>query len=76
MSAVLFLDIIPASRLPEVLRAIRAVLPGTYGADALAVSFRPHVPWGSVSIDLLVCLLVAAVSLTAAGWALHRLGRR
>jgi ABC-2 type transport system permease protein len=76
MSAVLFLDIIPASRLPEVLRAIRAVLPGTYGADALAVSFRPHVPWGSVLIDLLVCLLVAAASLTAAGWALHRLGRR
>ncbi|MGZ4595249.1 MAG: ABC transporter permease, partial [Actinomycetes bacterium] len=47
MSAVLFLDIIPASRMPEVLRAIRAVLPGTYGADALAVGFRHRVPWGS-----------------------------
>jgi ABC-2 type transport system permease protein len=76
MSAVLFLDIIPASRMPEVLRAIRAVLPGTYGADALAVSFRHHVPWGSVGIDLLVCLLVAIVSLFAGGWALRRLARR
>jgi ABC-2 type transport system permease protein len=75
MSAVLFLDIIPASRLPVVLRAIRAVLPGTYGADALAVSFRPHVPWGSVGIDLLVCFLVAVASLLASGWALRRLGR-
>jgi ABC-2 type transport system permease protein len=76
MSAVLFLDIIPASRLPVVLRAIRAVLPGTYGADALAVSFRRHVPWGSVGIDLLVCFLVAMVSLLAGGWAVRRLGRR
>ena len=75
MSAVLFLDIIPASRLPVVLRAIRAVLPGTYGADALAVSFRHHVPWGSVGVDLLVCFLVAAASLLASGLALRRLGR-
>jgi ABC-2 type transport system permease protein len=76
MSAVLFLDIIPASRLPEVLRAFRAVLPGTYGADALAVGFRHRVPWGSVGIDLLVCLLVAIASLLAGGWALRRLARR
>ena len=76
MSAVLFLDIIPASRLPLVLRGIRAVLPGTYGADVLADGFRHHVPWGSVGIDLLVCLLVALVSLAAGGWALRRLGRR
>ncbi|HEX4015514.1 MAG TPA: ABC transporter permease, partial [Frankiaceae bacterium] len=76
MSAVLFLDIIPASRMPEVLRAIRAILPGTYGADALAVGFRHHVPWGSVGIDLLVCLLVAIASLLAGGWALRRLARR
>ncbi len=76
MSAVLFLDIIPASRMPVVLRAIRAALPGTYGADALAVSFRRNVPWGSVGIDLLVCLLVAVASLLAGGWALRRLARR
>ena len=76
MSAVLFLDIIPASRMPEALRVIRAILPGTYGADALAVSFRHHVPWGSVGVDLLVCLLVAIVSLLAGGWALRRLARR
>jgi ABC-2 type transport system permease protein len=76
MSAVLFLDIIPASRLPLVLRGIRAVLPGTYGADVLADGFRRHVPWGSVGVDLLVCLLVAAVSLLAGGWSLRRLARR
>ncbi len=56
------------------LRVIRVVLPGTYGADVLAVSFRHHVPWGSVGIDLLVCFLVALVSLWAGGWALRRLG--
>jgi ABC-2 type transport system permease protein len=76
MSAVLFLDIIPASRLPVALRAVRAVLPGTYGADALAKGFRHDVPWGSVGIDLLVCLLVAIASLAAGSWALRRLARR
>lgn len=72
MSAVLFLDIIPSSRLPELLRLPRALLPGTYGADVLAVGFRDRVPWGDVGIDLLVCLLVAVVSLMAGGWALRR----
>jgi ABC-2 type transport system permease protein len=76
MSAVLFLDLIPASRLPVVLRGIRVVLPGTYGTDVLAAGFSHHVSWGSVAIDLLVCLLVAVVTLIAAGWALHRFARR
>ena len=76
MSAVLFLDIIPASRLPEVLRVVRAVLPGTYGADVLAKGFRHDVRWGQVGVDLLICLLVAAVSLLAAGWSLRRTARR
>ncbi len=76
MSAVLFLDIIPADRLPLVLRGIRAILPGTYGADVLALGFRAHVRWGEVGIDLLICLLVAIVSLAAGGWALRRAARR
>ena len=76
MSAVLFLDIIPASRLPEVLRVVRAVVPGTYGADVLAKGFRHTVPWGQVGVDLLICLLVAAVCLLAAGWSLRRTARR
>jgi ABC-2 type transport system permease protein len=76
MSAVLFLDIIPASRMPEVLRAVRAVLPGTYGADVLVAGFRHTVDWGDVSVDLLVCLIVAVVSLVAGGWALRRAAQR
>ncbi len=76
MSAILFLDIIPASRLPELLRIVRAALPGTYGADVLAIGFRHRVPWGSVGVDLLVCLAVAVVSLLAGGWALRRTARR
>jgi ABC-2 type transport system permease protein len=76
MSAVLFLDIIPASRMPEALRAVRAVLPGTYGADVLVAGFRHTVDWGDVSVDLLVCLIVAVVSLVGGGWALRRAAQR
>jgi ABC-2 type transport system permease protein len=76
MTAVLFLNLIPAARLPEVLRGVRVVLPGTYGADALAVGFRPRAAWGDIGIDLLICLTVAVVSLVAGGWALRRVARR
>ncbi len=76
MSAILFLDIIPASRLPEPLQVVRDVLPGTYGADVLAKGFRHDVPWGGVGFDLSLCLLVAVVSLLAGGWALRRTARR
>jgi ABC-2 type transport system permease protein len=76
MSAVLFLDIIPASRMPEVLRFFRALLPGTYGADVLVAGFRHRVQWGDVAIDLLICLIVAIVSLVAGGWAMRRAAQR
>ena len=76
MSAVLFLDIIPASRMPELLRLFRALLPGTYGADVLVAGFRHSVHWGDVAVDLLICLIVAVVSLVAGGWALRRAAQR
>jgi ABC-2 type transport system permease protein len=76
MSAVLFLDIIPASRMPEVLRFFRALLPGTYGAEVLVAGFRHRVQWGNVAIDLLICLIVAIVSLVAGGWAMRRAAER
>jgi ABC-2 type transport system permease protein len=55
---------------------VRAVLPGTYGADVLVAGFRHTVDWGDVSVDLLVCLIVAVVSLVAGGWALRRAAQR
>lgn len=75
MSVVLFLGIIPADRLPEVVRAVRAVVPSTYAVDALADSFHRHVHWLGVVADLLVCAVVAAASLAAAAAALRHAGR-
>ena len=72
MSAVLFVSIIPASRLPAVLRALRLVLPSTWTSDALAHSFRHHVDTGLLLADLAVCAGVAVVSLALAGWAFRR----
>jgi ABC-2 type transport system permease protein len=76
MSAVLFLSIIPASKLPLALRPVRAAVPSTYAADALAAGLRPNVAWGSVIVDLGVCVGVAVVALALGGWALRRAYRR
>jgi len=76
MSVVLFLGIIPGSRLPVVVRALRAAVPSTYATDALARTLRPDVRWTDVGIDLLVCLAVAVLSLALGGWALRRATRR
>lgn len=75
MSVVLFLGIIPADRLPVVVRAVRAAVPSTYAVDALADSFHRHVHWWGVVVDLLVCAAVAVVSLAVAAAALRRAGR-
>ena len=75
MSAILFLGIIPASRLPLAVRVLRAVVPSTYATDALADSYARHPDPGLLARDLLVCALVAAVSLGLAGAALRRAGR-
>ncbi|MCU1674533.1 MAG: type transporter [Frankiales bacterium] len=76
MSVVLFLGIIPAERLPQVLRVLRAVVPSTYATDALAQALRPHPDWSSVTVDLLVSAAVAVAALVAASVAFRRAVRR
>lgn len=70
MSLVLFVGIIPRDRLPEAVQLLRAVVPASYAVDALAETFRPHVRWGTVVLDLGVCAAVAVVALATSGWAL------
>jgi ABC-2 type transport system permease protein len=72
MSGVLFLGIIPASRLPEAVRAVRAVVPSTYAVDALASSLRPQWDAGLVARDLAVCVVVAVAALAVASVAFRR----
>jgi ABC-2 type transport system permease protein len=72
MSAVIFLNLIPARRMPEVLQAVRAIVPSTYATDAFAETFRTHVRWGTVGIDLLICALVAVASLALASAVFRR----
>lgn len=72
MSVVLFLGIIPAHRLPLAIRAVRAVVPSTYAVDALADTFRARVPWGTVALDLAICLAVAVATLAAASAVFRR----
>lgn len=76
MSAVLFLGIIPATRLPEVLRVLRAMVPSTYAADALAVALAAHPDGAEVARDLLVCAATAVAALALATWAFRRAVRR
>lgn len=72
MSAVLFVGIIPADRMPLVLRLVRALVPSTYATDVLADFLAPHPPVGTVLIDLAVCFGVAVVSLWLASLAYRR----
>ena len=72
MSAILFLGIIPAHRLPAALRLLRAVVPSTYASDALADSYGRHLDGALLARDLLVCAAVAAVSLLLASVAFRR----
>lgn len=75
MSAVLFVGIIPADRLPALVRALRTVVPAAYAVDALAETFRAHVRWGVVTGDLLVCLAVGGVTLAIAAAVFGRVAR-
>jgi ABC-2 type transport system permease protein len=76
MSAVLFLGIIPSERMPGALQALRALVPSTYAADALAVALGPHPAWDLVLRDLLVCAASAVAALALATWAFARAVRR
>ena len=76
MTLVLFLGIIPADRMPGLLRALRAIVPSTYGADALAEALKPHPGMASVVADLAVCAVVGVVALALASAAFRRVVRR
>jgi ABC-2 type transport system permease protein len=76
MSAVLFLGVIPAERLPAPLLPLRAVLPSSYAVDAFGASLSAHVDWTSVTVDLFVCAVAGALALAAGSrafrWSLGR----
>ncbi|MGW2837215.1 ABC transporter permease [Streptomyces sp. NPDC001493] len=72
MSAALLLGVLPAERLPEVVRWARDLLPSTYGVEALARSFDAHPDWAVVALDLGVCAAVGVLSLAVATWAYRR----
>ncbi|TDC26020.1 ABC transporter permease [Streptomyces sp. 8K308] len=72
MSAALLLGVLPESRLPELARWLRELLPSSYGVDALAVALDPRPDWGSVVANLTVCAVVGAVALALATWAYRR----
>jgi ABC-2 type transport system permease protein len=76
MSVVIFIGVIPRDRLPELVRAVRAIVPAAYAVDALSAALRPRVAWGSVAGDLAVCAVVAIACLAAGGWAFRRAVRR
>ncbi|MGW2276888.1 ABC transporter permease [Streptomyces sp. NPDC001770] len=72
MSAALLLGVLPAERLPEVVRWARDLLPSTYGVEALARSFDADPDWAVVALDLGVCAAVGVLSLAVATWAYRR----
>ncbi len=72
MSAALLLGVLPADRMPEVVRFARDLLPSTYGVEALARTFGPNPDWAFVLGDLAVCGVVGVVSLAVATWAYRR----
>lgn len=72
MTTVLFLGLIPSSRLPNWLDPVVGVVPSTYAVRALSDSLGAHVRAGSVLADLAVCAAVAVVSLAAATRAYER----
>ncbi|MFF4499238.1 ABC transporter permease [Streptomyces sp. NPDC001401] len=72
MSAALLLGVLPADRMPEVVRFARDLLPSTYGVEAFARTFGAHPDWAFVVGDLGVCAGVGVVSLAVATWAYRR----
>ncbi|KUM82062.1 ABC transporter permease [Streptomyces sp. ISL-22] len=72
MSAALLLGVLPADRMPEVVRFTRDLLPSTYGVEAIARTFGERPDWAFVLGDLAVCGVVGFVSLAVATWAYRR----
>ncbi|MCX3061074.1 ABC transporter permease [Streptomyces beihaiensis] len=72
MSAALLLGVLPADRMPEVVRFARDLLPSTYGVEAFARTFGHHPNWPDVLLDLGVCGAVGVASLAVATWAYRR----
>ncbi|MFF5441516.1 ABC transporter permease [Streptomyces achromogenes] len=72
MSAALLLGVLPAGRMPEVIRLARDLLPSTYGVEAYARTFGPHPDWALVLVDLGVCAGVGVISLAVATRAYRR----
>nr|WBO77426.1 ABC transporter permease [Streptomyces sp. SBE_14.2] len=72
MSAALLLGVLPAERMPEVVRLARDLLPSTYGVEAFARTFGERPDWAFVLGDLAVCGVVGCVSLAVATWAYRR----
>ena len=72
MSAVLLLGVLPAQRMPVPVRWLRELLPSSYAVDAFAASFAARPDWGGIALDLAVCVVTGAVTLTVAGWAFRR----
>jgi ABC-2 type transport system permease protein len=72
MSGALLLGVLPAGRLPEVVRLARDLLPSTYGVEAFARTFGGHPDWTEVLGDLAVCAGVGLASLAVATWAYRR----
>ncbi|MDX6211613.1 MAG: type transport system permease protein [Frankiales bacterium] len=69
MSAVIFLDLVAAHRLPVLVQVLRAVIPSTYAADALSQAFAAHPDGWLIARDLGVCAAVALAALALASWA-------
>ncbi|WP_372495762.1 ABC transporter permease [Kitasatospora humi] len=76
MSAALLLGVLPASHLPGPIRALRDLLPSTYGVDAFADSFAARPDWAAVLGDLGVCAGVGLLALTLATYAYRRVATR
>ena len=72
MTAVLFLDLFRAARLPLALRFLRAIVPSTYAADAFAAALMRKPDFGRVAADLAISAAIAVLALTAAGLAWRR----
>ncbi|MCX4749638.1 ABC transporter permease [Kitasatospora sp. NBC_01287] len=72
MSAALLLGVLPASHLPAAVRALRDLLPSTYGVDAFAATFARRPDWPLVLADLAVCAVVGVLSLGFATWSYRR----